>query len=135
MTSAAEVLASTRSVLLVDWPDRAVPEAFARAGFPTSSHEGPGDDEYYTYAVEVDEVARSHAGAPPDHVDLVYTYRPVEELPGIVAFACELGARAVWFGPAKAANADLARTIVEEAGLVFIEDGPVVDVVRAAASS
>jgi predicted CoA-binding protein len=123
MTTAAEVLASTHSVLLIDYPGRVVPEAFARAGYETSAHEGPGEDEYYAYTLEGDEVVRSHAGKPPAHVDLVYTYRPVDELPAIVALAVDLGARAVWFGEA---DPDLAREIVESAGLLFVGEPDVV---------
>jgi hypothetical protein len=117
MTSAEDVLAATRSVLLIDYPGRAGPEAFARAGYETSAHEGPGDDEYYAYTRDGDTIVRSHVGAPPTHVDLVYTYRPVDELPAIVAFAYELGAHTVWFAEA---NTDEARTIVEGAGLHFV---------------
>jgi CoA binding protein len=119
MTTAAELLASASSVLLIDYPGRAVPEAFARAGFETSAHEGPGDDEYYGYALDGTAIVRTHVAAAPAHVDLVYTYRPVDELPAIVAFACELGARSVWFAEA---NADKARPIVEGAGLAFADE-------------
>ncbi len=119
MTTAAELLASASSVLLIDYPGREVPEAFARVGFDTTAHEGPGDDEYYAYAFDGTAIVRTHVGAAPAHVDLVYTYRPVDELPGIVAFACDLGARSVWFAEA---DADEARTIVEGAGLAFADE-------------
>jgi len=118
MTTTPEVLAQSRSVLLIDYPGRAVPEAFARAGLETSAHEGPAHDEYYTYKFVHGEIVRSHVGVAPAHVDLVYTYRPVEELADIVAFARELGARAVWFTEN---DAEQARKIVEDAGLAFVD--------------
>jgi hypothetical protein len=117
MTTTSEVLASTSSVLLIDYPGRVVPEAFARAGYETRAHEGPGDDEYYAYAAKGGEIERTHIAKPPVHVDLVFTYRPIDELPAIVAFAKELGARAVWFAEA---NPDQARKIVEDAGFLFV---------------
>jgi CoA binding protein len=123
MTSAFDVLDMSESVLLIDYPGRTVPEAFALAGFETTAHEGPGDDEYYLYALNRGEVMRSHVGKAPAHVQLVYTYRPVDELPEIVAFAKELGARAVWFAEA---SADEARKIVEDAGLLFVGEPDVV---------
>jgi predicted CoA-binding protein len=126
----ADVLANVSSVLLIDYPGTVVPETVARAGYQTTAHEGPGEDEYYSYAVGGDgEVVRKHIGRPPARVDLVYTYRPVDELPAIVAFAVELGARACWFQD-DGSQADariLAGEIVKAAGLAFAT-GVLIDV-------
>jgi len=118
----ADVLANVSSVLLIDYPGTVVPETVARAGYQTTAHEGPGEDEYYSYSVGGDgQVAREHLGRAPTRVDLVYTYRPVGELPAIVAFAVELGARACWFqDDGSEADAEiLAGEIVRTAGLAF----------------
>ncbi len=36
------------------------------------------------------------ADGPPDRAELVYVYRPLEELPGIVESAGRIGAHAIW---------------------------------------
>jgi hypothetical protein len=33
----------------------------------------------------------------PAHVDLVYVHRPLDELPGILALARDLGAHTIWY--------------------------------------
>jgi hypothetical protein len=126
-----DVLAGVSSILLIDYPGIQVPEGVARAGFTTTAHEGPGPDEYYAYEVAGDVVRRRKVGAEPVQVDLVYTYRPVDELPGIVEHAQQLGARAVWFQDdgSIAGAPGRAREIVEAAGLAF-GTGALLDVVR-----
>ena len=129
MSDGTEILRETTSVLLVDWPAQAVPEAFARAGIVTHSHEGPDPDEYVVYEPDAaGGVAMRHTGQAPAQVDLVYTYRPVHELLEITDFARELGARAVWFeaGGANAGATEEAREVVEQAGLIYV-DQPVLD--------
>jgi hypothetical protein len=127
-----DVLTKTSSVLLIDYPGIEVPRAVARAGFTTTAHEGPGPDEYYAYALGDDgEIARRRMRTEPEQVDLVYTYRPVDELAEIVAYAVKLGARAVWFqddGSIDGATAR-AREIVEASGLAFA-DGAIIEYVR-----
>jgi hypothetical protein len=123
------VLANTSSILLIDYPGSQVPEAVARAGFTTTAHEGPGPDEYYAYVLGTDgEIDHRKIGTPPGPVDLVYTYRPVDELPGIIEYARQLGARALWFqddGAIEGAPAR-ARELIEAAGLTFAT-GPILD--------
>ena len=94
----ATVLEGVTTVLLVDWPEKAVPEAWVRAGYETHSHEGPEPDEYYVYEIDGDEVAMTKTGRAPDRIDLVYTYRPADELPEIVDFAKGHGARWIFSG-------------------------------------
>ena len=128
----ADVLSGVSSVLLIDYPGRAVPESVARAGFTTYAHEGPGEEEYCAYTVSRDgEVVQEPIGKAPVRVDLVYTYRPVGELPAIVAFAVELGARVLWFqDDGSTPDAPLlAHEIVKAAGLAFAT-GALADAVR-----
>jgi hypothetical protein len=125
----ATVLEGVTTVLLVDWPEKAVPEAWVRAGYETHSHEGPEPDEYYVYVTNGDEIAMTKTGRAPDRIDLVYTYRPADELEEIVEFAKARGARIVWFEVSRANQdmADDARAIVERAGLAYVDE-PVLDV-------
>jgi predicted CoA-binding protein len=82
MTEPEAVLRAARSVLVVDWPSRDVPDGLAAAGLEVVVKGGPGPLD-----------------PRPEHIDLVYAYRPIGELPGIAAMANELGARTVWHGP------------------------------------
>ena len=127
---AQDILRATKIVLVVDWPSRDVPDTLARAGYDVVVHGGPASDDYSTYVVDDGEVVEQRTGTPPERADLVYSYRPVNELPDIVEQAQQLGAHAVWV-QLRAAESPPARAIVETAGLAFV-DGPYLpDAVRA----
>ena len=142
MTDAAKLLAGMKTVLLIDWPSRDVPDSLARSGFTVVSNDGP--DEYNAYEMQGDEVRVRDVGELPRHADLVYTHRPVDELPEIVDTAKSVGAKAVWIqsgrdkGGAKdprgvwfpKAESDKARKIVEGGGLIYIDAPYIADAVR-----
>ena len=144
MTEAERILKAAGSVLLVDWPSRDVPETLARAGFAVFVKGGPEPDNFWAHEPRDGAVVERHIGRPPDHVDIVYSHRPVGELPGIVRLASEIGARTVWCqsGLASAGVDDPkgcwvpdemsreARAIVESAGLAYVEDAYIADVAR-----
>ena len=142
MADVAGRLAQTKTVLLIDWPSRDVPDTLARGGFTVVSSDGP--DEYNAYEVEGGEVRVRDVGQLPKRADLVYTHRPIDELPEIVDTAKAVGAKAVWIqsGLDKSgakdprgywfpqAESDKARKIVEGAGLTYIEASYIADAVR-----
>jgi predicted CoA-binding protein len=145
MTDVAKLLAGTKTVLLIDWPSRDVPDTLARSGVTVVSNDGP--DEYNAYETQADEVRVRDVGQLPKRADLVYTHRPIDELPEIVDTAKAVGAKAVWIqsGLDKTgakdprgfwlpeAESTKARGIVESAGLVYIESPYIADAVRARA--
>ncbi len=59
----------------------------------------------------------------------MYSYRPVDELPGIVAQAQALGARTVWTD-LPPDDVDRARDLVEAGGLVHVDGPDIVEAVR-----
>jgi predicted CoA-binding protein len=142
MTDVAKLLASTKSVLLIDWPSREVPDTLARSGFTVVSNDGP--DEYNAYEVEGDEMRVRELGQLPKRSDLVYTHRPIDELPEVVDTAKALGAKAVWLQSGRDktgakdprgswmsdADSASARKVVEAAGLTYIEAPYIADAVR-----
>jgi len=142
MTDVAKLLAGTKTVLLIDWPSRDVPDTLARSGLTVVSNDGP--DEYNAYETQADEVRVRDVGQLPKRADLVYTHRPIDELPEIVDTAKAVGAKAVWIqsGLDKTgakdprgcwlpeAESTKARGIVESAGLVYIESPYIADAVR-----
>lgn len=145
MSTAEEIVRTATSVLIIDWPSREVPEALARAGLVTVVAGGPVRDNYSAYQVYSDEISVRHVDRPPDHVDVVYAYRPLVELTEIVAVARDLDATAVWIQSGLAADGTKepsgcwmpkewsrdARGVVESAGLVYIDSPYIADAVRA----
>jgi predicted CoA-binding protein len=144
VTEAGQILRETSSILLVDWPSKDVPETLARAGYTVLVKGGPQPDNYSVYEVRNGEVVSRRTGRAPATVDLVYSYRPVEELPGIADMAQRLGAGAVWLQSGVAsdgtkapdgcwmdqASSQAARAVVESAGLAYIEAPYIADEVR-----
>ena len=141
---ADQILRMSRTILVIDWPSRDVPDSLARAGFTVVVQGGPGPDDYSAYEVKGDEVIERAAGRSPSHVDLVYSYRPIEELPDIAAMAKSIGATAMWIqsglapGGAKDPKgtwmtkemSGTARKIIEAAGLVYVDQPYIADVAR-----
>jgi predicted CoA-binding protein len=149
MTEAERILKTASSALLIDWPSRDVPDTLAGAGYAVVVKGGPEPDNYSAYELSDGEVVRRKIGRPPEKVDLVYSHRPLDELPGIVEMARGFGASTVWCqsGLARSGENDPkgywvpeeksqeARRIVESAGLTYIDDAYIADVARQLATS
>ncbi len=141
-------LAGVRSILLVDYPTRDVPDALALAGLDVSVHGGPGPEDWFTYEVAGGEVVERRVGRPPEHADVVWTYRPLDELPEIVGHAQAVGAHTIWIHSGSAADgsrepagcwlaeddAASARTLIESAGFAYVDGPYIADVARRRAS-
>ena len=144
MSEAEQILEAADSVLLVDWPSRDVPDTLARAGYVVVVKGGPEPDNYQAQELRDGAVVPRPLGRPPEHTDLVYSHRPQGELPGIVALARQLGARTVWCQSGLASSgakdprgcwvpgerAREARAIVESAGMAYVDDVYIADLVR-----
>ena len=87
MSEAEQILRGAGTILIVDWPSRDVPDTLARAGYTVLVKGGPRPDNYWAYEVRNGEVVPRRTGQAPAAADLVYSHRPVAELPGIVAMA------------------------------------------------
>jgi len=145
MTDGARLLAGAVTILLIDWPSRDVPDTLARHGFTVVSHDGAGAQEYNAYKADGYEVRIDYVGRLPERADIVYTHRPLDELPEVVDTAKSVGARAVWIqsGRDSAGGKDprgcwfprdessKARGIVEGAGLDYVEAPYIGDAARA----
>ena len=144
MTEAERILEAAGSVLLVDWPSRDVPETLARAGYAVVVKGGPEPDNYQAQELRDGAVVPRPLGRPPEHADVIYSHRPLGELPGIVALAGQVGARTVWCqsGLASSGAKDprgcwvpeeesrVARAIVESAGMTYVDDVYIAALVR-----
>ena len=132
-SEAEEILAQARTVLVVDWPAPEVPASLARAGLRVFVHGGPRPDEYTEHEVVGSQIVVRHIGRAPDQADLVYSYRPLAELPEIVALARSVGARAIWAHPPAQLSGEedeRARRVVEAAGLRYVCASDIVEQVR-----
>jgi predicted CoA-binding protein len=138
------ILEAASSILVVDWPSRDVPETLVRAGYAVVVKGGPEPDDYKAQELREGAVVPRPVGRPPDRADIVYSHRPLGELPGIVQLAKEVGATTVWCqsGLSSAGVDDPkgvwapeeksrdARETVEAAGLAYVDDVYIADVVR-----
>lgn len=133
------LLEAATTIELIDWPHQDVPATLIRAGYSVVGHEPDG---YKTYLIVSAEPAGRLfpitgggylTGEPldalPDRVEIVNTYRPADEQPDIARGTIELGANALWVQPGESVS-DEARSIVEAAGLQFIEGIDIAEAVR-----
>jgi predicted CoA-binding protein len=122
------LLRDARSILLIDWPSRDVPDSLARAGLRVVVEGAPG--RYDKFVLSHGEVEVVPVDGPPPVVDIVYAHRPIGELPDIVEQARKLGATAVWLqsGLDRPAETEASRRIVESAGLTYIDKPYIADV-------
>lgn len=144
MTDAETVLRTVRSILVVDWPIKELPETLARTGYAVLVKSGPSPDDYVEYATRDDGSVGRLPMTRPNQVDLVHLFRPLDELPGFVELAVGLGATSLWvlsgLGPdgtrdpvgcwLPADRSAEARRIVESAGLVYVERPFILEAVR-----
>jgi predicted CoA-binding protein len=144
VTDTGKILEQAKTVVVVDWPSRDVPDSLARAGYVVIVKGGPEPDNFSTYGLRDGEVVATKTGHAPDQADLVYAHRPLGELSGIVEWAKRLGAKAVWHQSGLAENgaaapkgtwvpqaeAVEARRLVESAGLEYVDDVYIADAVR-----
>lgn len=138
------LLKSAKSILVIDWPSRDVPEALARAGFDVVVRGGPGPTDFSRYKVSGDKVITEKAGRAPERVDVVYCHRPMSELGEIVATAKSLHAKAIWMQSGLSAEGVkdpkgcwmaedqslAARKIVESSGLMLVAEPYIADLAR-----
>jgi predicted CoA-binding protein len=138
------LLKAVETVLVIDWPSKEVPECLARAGFRVIVRGGPGPEDYSAYELKDGQVAVRHIGRAPETTDLVYSYRPLSELPEIIESAKRVHAKTVWTqsGLSAAGTKDprgcwvpeqelrSARKLVEAAGLNYVTEPYIADIVR-----
>jgi len=143
-----EVLKNVRTVLVIDWPSKDVPEELALAGFHVYVQGGAGPTDYSVYELSDGRVVARHIGRPPERAELVYSYRPLSELPQIVARAKALQAETIWTQSGLRAagtndpkgcwvpeqELELTRQLVESAGLRYLSEPYIGDAVRKVAA-
>jgi len=141
---ATELLRQAKTILLIDWPSRDVPDTLAKAGLTVISDAGRGRG-YIGHEVDGEAVAMRKVEELPSRFDIVYAHRPVAELPSIIERARALRAGVIWLQSGRdptglrdprgcwlsPAESDKARALVESAGLIYVEEPYIADAARA----
>ena len=139
-----QILQTSSSVLLVDWISTKVPRALLEAGYLVFGS-SPGGYSKVELLDEVPEGETLSVFAPedreqsflvfrritaaPSQVDIVYVYRPAEELKKIISTGAKVvGGKTFWLQPP--VTSDEARRLAEEQGMTFIEGVDIVDAVQ-----
>jgi predicted CoA-binding protein len=147
VTEGEQILRASRTVLVVDWPSRDVPDALARAGLEVVVRGGPGPNDFSAYRLDPEhpgQLVVRPLDAAPEQVDLVYAHRPLVELAAIVDVARALRARAIWVqsGLSSPGVADpqgcwlapedsaAARQLVESAGVAYLDSPYIAEAAR-----
>ncbi len=113
-----EILKAAQTILLVDWPDRSVPQALVKAGYTVYSY----SPDTYTRIEEnaSGEFVFQKIEGKPDAVDIVNIFRPEDEIDGIFEkHVLPLHATAVWIQPPL--NAAAGKKLAAENHLQFVE--------------
>src|SRR5215467_878148 len=127
---------------------RMAPKNWHSGGFTSMSRGGPGPTDYSVYELSDGRVVARHIGRPPERAELVYSYRPLSELPQIVARAKALQAETIWTQSGLRAagtndpkgcwvpeqELELTRQLVESAGLRYLSEPYIGDAVRKVAA-
>ncbi len=154
MTDPKQALELARTVTLIDWPNPDVPRTLVMAGFTVNSvnrlastgasysvcatrEEVPEGENVTVFPPDEDDGRYGNDGGylviqplsePPEGTDILCVFRPPGELPEIARFAAALGAGTLWLQ--RGVRSDEARKIAEKAGLGFVEDTSIADVIR-----
>jgi predicted CoA-binding protein len=144
MHAAGDILKAARTIIVVDWPSRDVPETLSRAGYTTIVKGGPEPDNYSVYELRGGEVVARRLDRAPEQADLVYVHRPLDELAQIVSMAVRMSAKGIWYqsGLAQDGTRDpqgcwipndssqQASRMVESAGLSYVDNLYIANAVR-----
>lgn len=134
MTDATEILRDARHVVVQDYPDRDIPDSLTRAGFTVTIYGGPDEADIVVSELVDGDIVHRQTGRRPESADLLYVYRPLAEIDGILADANRLGVRTIWRQPDVGTEADPDaaqwRARVEAAGLAYRDAPAINDVAR-----
>ena len=108
MTDASETLRAAHHVVVQDYPDRDIPDSLTRAGFTVTIYGGPNPADVVVSELVDGAIVHRQTGRRPESADLLYVYRPLAEIDGILADAHAPG-RPHDLAPARRRSADRIR--------------------------
>jgi len=146
MTEPERTLADATNILLVDWPSQDVPRALLESEFTVFGYSPhrystaelvesePHDTEDKSVFPPRDDndighlVFRPFEGKP-ESIDVVYAYRPDDELPGIIERHVKpLGASVLWLHPS--ANSEVGTRLGAEHDIVVVKGADIAAAAR-----
>jgi len=134
MPDATETLRAAHHVVVQDFPDRDIPDSLTRAGLTVTIYGGPDPADIVVSEVLDGAIVHRQTGQPPANADLLYVYRPLVEIDGILADAQRMGVRTIWRQPkvGDVADPDAGewRDRVEAAGFAYLDAPAINDVAR-----
>jgi len=137
MTDPKQILQSSKTILLVDWPNTSVPRTLLEAGFIVFGYSPyhysmaeivlnlPKDIDANSIFPPKNETEKGYLvfrrlDNQPQSIDIVSVYRPAGELPAILSdLVLPLDAKVVWLQRPMASVEE--KNMVEKYNLVFIE--------------
>lgn len=130
MATPDEILRAARHVVVQDYPSEDIPDALTRAGLNVTIYGGPAEADVVVSELRDGDVVHRTVGRYPDSADLLYTYRPLAEIDGIISEAQRLGVTALWRQPPvdqdEDPDRDAWRARTEAAGLTYVDDPGIV---------
>jgi len=96
MTTPAEILRAAQTVVLHDWPSQEVPDELVAAGLDVTYQGGPDPDDLFVTRLVDGRPDTRKSGTLPQSADVIYSHRPIEEMPRLLEEAQALGARVLW---------------------------------------
>ncbi|SFR93351.1 Predicted CoA-binding protein [Microbacterium sp. cf046] len=129
MPTPDEILRTATHVVVKDYPSHDVPDALTSAGFVVTVYDGPDEQDVVVSELAEGAIVRRPVGRYPDQADVLYVYRPIAEIEGIIAEAHRLRAHTVWRQPPPGSSDPDSgewRRRIEAAGLSYV-DSPAIE--------
>ena len=131
MSTAIEILRAARHVVVQDYPSKDIPDALTRAGLSVTIYGGPNEADVVASELVDGEVIARPVGHWPEAADLLFVYRPLTEIDGILADARRMGVRTIWRQPdGDDRDAVAWRARVEAADMAYVDTPDIVEVAR-----
>jgi hypothetical protein len=138
-----DLIESSRTILLIDWPNIQLPYTLLQQGFEVygRSPGGYNKAEFLTEAPpDGNSIAVSDENSDkgfikfhklqhgPDQVDIIHIFRPAEELKHLIeAIVIPLRPKVLWLQPP--VTSDEARQLALDAGVAFVQGIEIIDVI------
>lgn len=133
MTTAIDILRGAQRVVVQDYPSKEIPDALTRAGLVVMIYGGPDEADVVASELVDGEVVCRLVGRRPEAADLLFVYRPLSEIDGILADARRMGVRTIWRQPnieGEDRDAVAWRAGVEAAGLAYLDAPNIVELAQ-----
>lgn len=99
MATAIDILRGVQHVVVWDYPSEEIPDALTRAGLRVTIYSGPDKTDVVASELIDGDVVCRPVGQRPAAADLLFVYRPLPEIDGILADARRIGVQTTCVNP------------------------------------